>query len=483
MRPRSLIGPLLLIALGVLLLMNTLRPELPMLELLARYWPYLLIGWGLLRLAEILVWRWRGLPLPARGLSAGEWTAVVFICLIGSGLYAANRSRFWERLSGLASRRVEVFGHPYDFPIAEQRRPAPKAPRVFLENLRGNARITGAESLEIRVSGRKTIRALQETDAAEADRNSPLELSVSGDQIVLRTNLDRVTGDYRVTADLELTVPRGASLEARGREGDFEVSDLDGSVEITSDNAGVRVQKVGGSVRVNVRRSDLIRAVEVKGPVDVIGGRGRDLEIENVEGPVTVEGRYSGQLRFINLARPLRFQSSDTTLRVEKVTGQIQMDLRGISGARLEGPLRLSSSRSPDVELDDFTGEVEISLDGGDIRLRPAQPKLGTIQAQTRTGDIELALPEGASFQLRARTARGSVENHFGPALKQESEGRRGELLSGGTGGGPLLTLDTSRGTITVRKDTGVALRPRSDRPRAEIDIETEEGRIRVQRH
>jgi len=483
MRPRSLIGPLLLIALGVLLLMNTLRPELPMLEILARYWPFVLIGWGLLRLAEIVVWRLRGLPLPARGLSGGEWTAVVFICLIGSGLYAANRYRPWERLGVFASKRVEVFGRVYDFPIPEQRAPAPKAPRILLENLRGNARITGAEASEIRVSGRKTIRTLQENDAAEADRKSPLEISAAADQIVIRTNLDRVTGDHRVSADLEVTVPKGATLEARGREGDFEVANLEGGVEITSDNAGVRVQKVGGGVRINVRRSDLIRAVDVKGPVDVIGGRGRDLEIENVQGPVTVEGYYSGDLRFVNLARPLRFQNSQTTLRVEKVAGQIQMDLGRLSGARLEGPLRLSSSRSRDVELDTFTNEAEISVDGGDIRLRPAQPKLGIIQAQTRAGDIELAVPEGAAFQLRARAARGSVLNEFGPALKEESEGRHGAVLSGGAGSGPVVSLDTARGTITVRKDTGVALSPSKSKPRAEIDIETEEGRIRVQRH
>ena len=482
MRPRSVIGPLLLIAVGGLLLMNTLRPELPILETLARYWPYLLIGWGVLRLLEIVVWRLRGLPLPACGVSGGEWTAVVLICLIGSGLYAAHRYRPWERLAGLAGKRVELFGRSYDYPIAEQRRAAGPAPRVFLENLRGDARVTGVEGTEIRVSGRKTVRALEESGAAEADRRSPVEISGGDGRIVIRTNLDRVAAEYKIAAELEVALPRGASLEVRGREGDFEVSDLEGSVEITSDNAGVRLQNIGGGVRVNVRRSDLIRVVNVKGPVDIAGGRGRDLEIEKIQGPVTVEGFYSGGLRFAGLSKGLHFHNPQTTLRVEGIAGQIQMDLGELSGVRLEGPIRFTSTRSRDVELDGFTRGAEIAVDGGDVRLRPVETALGPMQVKTRAGDIELAVAEGAAFQLRARTARGSVSNQYGPALKEESEGRHGAVLSGGAAG-PLLSLETSRGGITVRKDTGAALAGPRERRGSRVEIETEGGRLQVQRH
>lgn len=479
MRPRSLIGPLLLIALGVLLLMNTLRPELPLLETLARYWPFLLIGWGLLRLVEISVWRLRGLPLPASGISGGEWTVIVLVCLIGSGLYALNRHRPWERMGVFASRRVELFGHNYDFVIPEQRQPAPKAPRVLVENLRGDVRVIGTDVAEIRVSGRKSIRALQESDAAQADRQTPLEITVAGDRITVRTNQDRITGDYRLRGDLEISLPRGAALEARGREGDFEISDLDGDVELASDNAGVRLHRIGGKVRLNLRRSDLVRAVDIKGGLEVIGGRGRDLEIENVAGGVTIEGYYSGDLRFSNLPKPLRLENAQTTLRVEKVPGHIQMDLGELSAARLEGPIRFTTTRPRDVELDGFTGGADIAVESGDITLRPGVP-IGPIQARTRAGNITLVAPESAAFQLEARTDRGSVSNQFGPMLREQTEAR-GASLSGSTGQGPLISLITGRGLITVRKDTGSILRERQ-RPTS-LEIETEGGKLRVQRH
>lgn len=483
MRPRSLIGPLLLIALGVLLLANTLQPQLPLLELFARYWPFLLIVWGALRLFEILLWWWRGLPLPSSGLSGGEWTAVVFICLIGSGLYAVNQHRPWQRLGAFTAKRVEVFGRTYDFPIPEHRQPAPNAPHLFVENLRGDVRVWGADAAEIRVSGRKTIRALQDSDAAQADRQSALEITVTGDRVVVRTNQDRVTGDHRIRVDLDLTVPRGARLEARGREGDFEISELGGPVEIASDNAGVRLRDIGGNVRLNLRRSDLIRAAGVKGAVDILGGRGRDLDIESVQGPVTVEGLFSGDLRFVSLARPLRFQNPQTSLRLEKVTGRVHMDLGKLSGTQLQGPVRFASARARDVEIEEFTGAADISVESGDITLRPGSSPLDAIQATTRAGDIILALPESAAFQLRARADRGTVANEFGPALKEEAEGRHGAALTGTVGQGPLITLTTSRGSITVRKKDGVSMVPRQNKPRTAVEIQTDQGELRIQRH
>lgn len=483
MRPRSVIGPMLLIAIGGLLLANTLRPELPLIDVLATYWPFLLIGWGVLRLAEIVVWRVRSRPLPASGVTGGEWTLIVFLCLAGSSLSWVHHQRPWQRFGPFAARRLEIFGRQYDFAIAEQQKAAGKAPRILIENLRGNVRVAGADTDQIRASGRKTVRALEERDAEQVNQQSPLEVTGTGEQFVVRTNQDRVTGEHRVSADLEITVPRGASVEGRGRYGDFEITDLEGAVEINSDNAGVRLRNVGGNVLVKLRRSDLVRAAKVKGTVEVSAQRGDDLELEEIQGPVTIEGLYSGHLRFANLARPLRIESPFTTLRVERVTGQIQMNLGDFTGTQLVGPIRFTCSKARDVQIDGFSAGLEISMEGGDVTLRPAQLPLAAMQVETRSGNIELALPESAGFELKARTGRGSVANDFGAALKEESEGQHAATLSGAVGTGPLVSLRTGRGTVTVRKDSGAALQPPQEKKRDRIEIEAGEGRIRIQKH
>jgi len=106
MKRRSLVGPILLLLFGTLLLAINLRPELVSLEMISKYWPFLLIGWGVLRLVEILFWRLTGKPLPAFGISGGEWVLVVLICLVGSGFSFAYRHG--PRLPSLATRISDI---------------------------------------------------------------------------------------------------------------------------------------------------------------------------------------------------------------------------------------------------------------------------------------------------------------------------------------------------------------------------------------
>ena len=179
MRRGSIVGPLLLIAVGGLFLANNLRPDLSLLQVISEYWPYLLIAWGVLRLIEIGAWYFSEKPLPERGVSGGEWTFVIFLALIGSGMFAIHRhwglSPMHWRIQG-----IEMFGEPYDFPIAEQKVASSKAPRIIIENFRGNARIAGTDADEVKVSGRKTVRSMRIEDAQAGDRSTQLEIQRAG---------------------------------------------------------------------------------------------------------------------------------------------------------------------------------------------------------------------------------------------------------------------------------------------------------------
>jgi hypothetical protein len=99
-----------------------------------------------------------------------------------------------------------------------------------------------------------------------------------GNRVFVRSNLDRVPAERQVSMDLEVTVPRAASIEG-GRYGDFDVADMAGGVLIVSDNACVRLSKIGGGVKVDVKRSDVVRVVNAGGTVEVTG-RSNGLELE-----------------------------------------------------------------------------------------------------------------------------------------------------------------------------------------------------------
>ena len=77
---------------------------------------------------------------------------------------------------------------------------------------------------------------------------------------------------------------------------------INGSIDINSDNAGVRLENIAGAVRLDLRASDVVRAVNLKSTLDV-KGRGGDIELENVEGQVNINGAYNGISQLRNIAK------------------------------------------------------------------------------------------------------------------------------------------------------------------------------------
>jgi len=84
----------------------------------------------------------------------------------------------------------------------------------------------------VKLGGRKSIRSFQQADADRANNDTPFEVITQGSDIIIRTNQDRVQDSMRISGDLEITVPKNASIEAHGRYGDFDISELGGAVEI-----------------------------------------------------------------------------------------------------------------------------------------------------------------------------------------------------------------------------------------------------------
>jgi len=447
MRRGSLFAPLLLIGLGVIFLARNIYPDLRLLDYLAKFWPLLLVLWGLLRIVEILFWAGNKQPLPARGVSGGEWMLVVLLCLFGSTLHAVRNFSGW--FPGLEFGGLDVFGESYDYPVSAEKS-STKTPRVVIESFRGNARIIGVDqssgSASVKVTGHKNIRSIDQEGADRADREAPLELVGDAGTVIIRTNQNRASGLRRVSEDMEITVPKGASIEAHGRNGDFDVHDIDGAVEITSERAEVRLENLGGAARLDLTSSGIVRAVNLKGSLD-LKGSGSDIDLEHVAGNVTINGGYVGNVEFHDLGS-IHLTGPQTEFSAEKVPGDVRMPLGNFNASNLVGPVHVQS-RLRDVQISDFTNSMDVSVDTGDIDLRPSLP-VGRMDAHTRSGNILLALPKEARFALTATTGIGPIVNEFGPPLTLE-EARRSASLRGSNGGSGV-TVHTDRGQIIVRE-------------------------------
>jgi DUF4097 and DUF4098 domain-containing protein YvlB len=452
MRPRaSLTGPLVLIVVGAIFLIHAISPEFAVGDLFLRYWPYLLILWGVIAFIEVSIRFARSGQIPANGISGGGWVVVVFICLAGMAAYEMHRVNPWWRQMGW-ERGVEAFGAEHEYSIDPQRKGVGAAPRIVLESLRGDVKITGAEGTEVSLGGHKLVRAFEERLADVANRDTPIDIVVEGSTVIVRSHQDRADSRSRVTANLELSVPKGASVEATGTGGDFDVSGLMGDVDFSSSNAGVRLQDIGGNVKIDTRRSDLIRCINVKGTVD-LRGHGSDVELQKIAGQVNVNGDYTGSVSLREMAKPVRLASMRTQLDVQQVPGEIHLERGSLNARNVIGPVKVTA-HSTDITLSGFTEGLDLTVDRGDIELRPQNVPIGHIAVHARSGNIEMALPVAAKFALNAATGNGEVDNQFGDGLRARSEGR-GAKLDGSVGDGPDVSLITQHGNITVRKSSG----------------------------
>jgi len=451
MRRGSVIGPLILIAIGVLFLMRTLVPQIEIWGLLAVWWPVLLIGWGVLRLLEIAMNAAGSKPLPYNGVSGGEWVLIVFICIVGSTAWAVHRHSWW----GMGPWRgiVADMGENYEYPLQETTTAAGKTPRVVIESFRGNVRITGStDTAMVKVDGQKSVKTLSQKEADDANRQTPLQVLANGGQIVVRTNQDKANGRLWVSEDLEITVPKGATIEGHGIAGDFDITGIDGSVDITSDNAGVRLQDIGGDVRVQLDKSGIVRAVGVKGKAELRASRGDDLELDNITGSVTATGTWSGEVDLRNLAQAVKFEGQNVEFDAVKIPGQIRLSGSDFTGNDVTGPVRVRA-QARDIQLTGFTQGLDLDVDRGDIELRPSKTGVPKMEVRVRSGDVDLAMPPQARFDLKASTDRGELRNEFGAPLQvHEADNGDSGSITGVVGNGPEVHVSTDRGTVTVRK-------------------------------
>ena len=444
MRRRSLTFPLFLLLIDGLFLWSNLHPEAPVWYILSQDWPFVLIAWGLIRLVEVL---FRGGDESRGSFSGGEIWLIILISVAGMGMWQAREYGFHFHNSGFE----EWFGEQYDFPISVAA-PAGGIKRVVFENPHGNINVSGADTQQVSVNGHRQIRSMSRSDADHANTVAHVEIVTQGDRLLVRTNQDHGPSNQRISDDLvEVTVPRGLAVEVRGRQGgDYEISGVSGDVELFANRADVRLSGVGGNARIEIGRTDSIRAVDVKGKVD-IQGQGSDLELENIDGQVTVSGAYNGSLSFKKLAKPLQFEGArNTELNVQAIPGEISMDLGQFTANNVTGPMKLST-RSRDIHVQQVTRSIEVETERGDIELQPGLP-MPSIEAHSGGGRIELVLSPKAAFQLEATAERGDATNDFGDPIRKEIDGHSA-TLKGKVGDGPLVRVTASRGSVEVRKE------------------------------
>jgi DUF4097 and DUF4098 domain-containing protein YvlB len=447
-QPRSLFGPLLLIAVGVLFLLRNfgvIRSQ-AFWFWFSRYWPVLLILLGLVRLVEYMWARQSGNAPPRMGGGA----VFFLVCFIIFGLTTTGISRVdWQGFGdqigiddgGDAGDFFGVFGNRYEF--SDNFSQPVTATQIRIVSNHGDIKVTASTDNQIHAILQKKLRSQSQDDANRINEATHPQLVQQGSAAIL----DLSGGNYQHGQfDLDLQVPRGIALAASTHHGDITVSQRDGNIELSTEHGDVNLDQVKGDASVHLRHGS-VTAKQIGGNM-TLDGSVSDTNISDVGGSVTMSGTYWGDMQLARIARQVRFNTSRTDLQFNRLDGEFNMQPDDLRANSITGPFRLET-RSKAVHLDDISGEVHIQNRNASVELHPKAP-LAAMDVSNVHGEIKLELPANSGFQLDAQSLGGEINTDFD--LKVDNSHRDATARGAVGKGGPAITLRSDHGTIEIRK-------------------------------
>jgi DUF4097 and DUF4098 domain-containing protein YvlB len=451
MRRSSILGPFLLISLGILfLLVQTGHLAGQRLwDWYGRFWPLLLVGAGIIMLLE---WAYDQYiqsdptqPHYRRRLGGGVFTLLLILIITGvifNGVREGGHSKMFDGMNITQDNWDEFLGdkHESDQNLTQS---FPTGGTFSVDNPRGDVTVSGtSDDNQIHVAVHKQVYTRSDSDAdSKAQRLSPT-FSTSGSTVTLK-----VPALEGARADLIITVPPTAATTVTANHGDVHVSSLKSAVFVTANHGDIELSAITGAIMAHINNGDSsFSAHSVTGPI-FLEGHGRDTTLSDLSGPVAISGDFFGTSHFEHIRGPIKFHTSRTDFQLARLDGEIEIG-PDLSVSEAVGPLTLTTGNR-NVTLERVAGDISVTNRNGSVDVTGAPP-LGNLTVQNRNGSVDVTVPEQSSFTVQADTTNGDVDNDFSLA----TEGNDTHKNFGGMvgKGGPTLRITTSQGDISLKK-------------------------------
>ncbi|HTH52359.1 MAG TPA: DUF4097 family beta strand repeat-containing protein [Edaphobacter sp.] len=472
-RRTSIVGPLMIITIGVVFfLIQTGRISAHFFwAWYGRWWPVLLIGAGLIMLLE---WGWDQYfhseepQFRRRSLGGGVFVLLLFIGLLGMIFSSFHGGSFAKSFNLNPDNMDEFLGDKHESDQALNQA-LTAGTSLNIDNPRGNVVVAGtSDDNQIHVQVHKEVYTRSDSEAdTRAQQLSP---KMETDGSVLRLTVPSIEG---TRADLNITLPPSAPVTVTANRGDIHVASIKAPVTVTANHGDISLTAISGPIISRINNGDSSVTVHsASGPVSV-EGRAHDLTFSNIDGPATMNGEFFGTTHLEHITGGVRFHTSRTDLRFNRLDGESEISSSNISADQVAGPLTLATGNK-DVSLERVSGDISITNRNGSVDLTSAAP-LGNITIQNRNGSVDLVMPDNANFTVQAETVNGDLENDF--SLPEQSSGDSNHKSYNGTvgKGGPLVRIDTTQQDISIKKASIAPIPPKPPTPPA-ISIHGEDG-------
>jgi DUF4097 and DUF4098 domain-containing protein YvlB len=467
MRRSSILGPLLLVTIGILFLLQQ-SGHLEKHHLWVWYghfWPLLLVAAGVVLLLE---WAFDqhaqsdpAQPRYRRRIGGGVFTLIILLGI--AGLFASDINSHPDHAWLLGDLHLnqdnldEFLGDKHE---SRQTlvQALPAGGSLSIDNPRGDLIVSGtSDDNQIHVEVEKDVYSRSDSEAdARAQQLSP-KFTTNGNSVAL--SVPALDG---TRADLTITLPATVAVSVNANHGDVRVDSVKGAVSVTANHGNISLSGITGPVTTHINNGDSsFSARSITGPV-IIEGHGRDTTLSDLSGPVTITGEFFGDAHFEHIRGPIRFHTSRTDFQLARLDGEVEISNNAdLTTNEAIGPLNLTT-RNRNITLQRIAGDVSVTNRNGSVDLTSAPP-LGNVTVENRNGSVNVTVPEHAAFNVQADTTNGDVDNDFSLATGGSETHKN---FNGTVGqGGPTMRISTSQGDIALKKASVMPLPPHPPPP------------------
>jgi len=323
--------------------------------------------------------------------------------------------------------------------------------------LHGGGRGNLIYSVKVKVEARRESEARRALDAAS------VRIERERGQLVLT-----VPGGAALST-VTLTGPRFEAVTIGTSDGAVDARGVNGPLNVTSGAGEIFADRVAGACSLATGGGD-VRVGDVQAGLHCTTGAGR-ITVNSAGGETVLEtnggdiiaGRISASVKAQTGAGRVQIHSAGGAVNAITGGGEIVVDqAAGIVTVRnMAGPVQVGASEgvqcengSGGIRLGNVTGAMRVSTAMGSIFANLLGSRLRDSYLATGNGDITVIIPSNVGVTIRAANQMGDTIRRIVSDFPSIQSRRRGtQVIAEGSvnGGGPLLQINGTGGTIYIR--------------------------------
>jgi DUF4097 and DUF4098 domain-containing protein YvlB len=340
---------------------------------------------------------------------------------------------------------------------------APAGHRLRI-NAHGPVTFQGGASNNLQYSVRVSVRARTEAQAQRVLEHYLVHLASQGEWQVLTAPGGPVISTVTVKA------PRLRSVEVSTSDGPVEASGVDGPLIVDTGAGELSIDRIRGDCKLVTGGGD-IHVGQAGGSLHCSTGAGK-IVVGTVRGEAVME-TVGGDIVANNIGGAVRAQTGGGGVHILKAGGAVTAGTGGgqiivdkangtVMARNMAGPVQVGAatgvqceSGSGGIRVSNITGAMRVSTSLGNIVASLLAGTLADSFLATGNGDITVLIPSNVGVTVRAQNEMADsmrrIVSEF-PGIQPRRQGRKLFAEGPANGGGPLLQISATAGTIFIKR-------------------------------